>query len=104
MEQHPLEKFEPVRKSQLERGLYNRADEGLEAGIGVGDLDLSAGADDAERKHPGCMDQLHGTMDRKAANRFLPGMLFEPALRHGKFWVLSHFAAGVKNRAEPGSF
>jgi hypothetical protein len=43
-------------------------------------------------------------MDRKAANRFLPGMLFQPALRHGKFWVLSHFAAGVKNRAEPGSF
>src|ERR1022692_4315127 len=67
MEQHPLEKFEPVRKSQFERGLYDRADEGLEAGIGVGDLDLSAGADDAERKHPRCMNQLHGTMDRKAA-------------------------------------
>src|ERR1039458_4393178 len=43
-------------------------------------------------------------MDREAADRFLPGMLFEPALRYSKFWVLSDFAAGVKNRTELGSF
>src|SRR5262245_33522017 len=81
VENDAVEKLEFLGQAQLQRALNDRADERLEAGVRVGDLQLVARADDTDRQHPGRMNDFNRSIDRIAADNFLVWMVFLPLRR-----------------------
>ena len=74
MEDDTVEKLESVGETQLQGAFYNGTNEGLETGVGVGNLQPVARANDADREHAGSMDELDGSIHRIAADDLCCGM------------------------------
>ncbi len=74
-EHHAVEAVEPAGEPQLDRRARDAADVALVVGVALDHLELVAAAEDADRQHPGRVDELARDVDRHVADRL--------ASRHG---------------------
>jgi hypothetical protein len=78
MENDTIEEIEFACKTQLQGALNNGANERLEAGIRVSNLQPVSAAYDADWEHPGGVDELDWSVDRVATNHLCVRMIFFP--------------------------
>ena len=71
VEDDTVEKLKSVGQTQLQCAFDNGANERLETGIRVRDLQSVTGANDADGQHSGGVDEFKRSIDRIAADKLL---------------------------------
>ena len=64
---------------EFDGAAWDVADVALEVGVAADDLQPIARSHDADRQHPGGMNQLAGNVDGHVADGFAPGLSLLPA-------------------------
>jgi hypothetical protein len=80
VEDDTVEKLKSVGQTQLQRAFDNGANERLETGISVGDLQSVTGANDSDRQHSGGVDEFKRSINRIATDNLGFWMVLLPLL------------------------